>query len=183
MKRLIAGIALAGLTAIPAYAALKTGEKAPDFKTSAALAGKVTPFDMAAARKTGPVVLYFYPKANTAGCDLEARTFAESIDEFKAQGATVVGVSRDSIDTLKVYSANTATCNGKFPVASDASGTITKSYDVVLKFGANEVSDRTSFVIAPDGKVLYQFTDRGNAPAHVHNTLDAVKAWKASQKK
>ena len=115
--RLLAPLLLATLMAPTAQAALKVGDAAPNFKTEAAVAGKAFDFDMAAALKQGPVVLYFFPKAFTRGCTVEAHAFAEATPQFKAMNTTVVGMSHDDIDTLKRFS--TEACRDQFAVASD----------------------------------------------------------------
>src|SRR6267154_5669816 len=113
-------IALALLVSLPVLAALKIGEKAPDFTLRASLAGKEFSFSLQDALKKGPVVVYFYPSAYTKGCDLEAHTFSQEKDKFDAAGATIIGVSGDSIARLDVFSADPEYCAGKFAVASDA---------------------------------------------------------------
>jgi peroxiredoxin len=174
MKRTMALLAMLSCTPL-AMAALKPGDAAPDFKTEASLAGKAFQFSLADALKKGPVVLYFYPAAFTPGCTVEAHEFAEATDDFKALGATVIGVSHDSIEKLNKFSVSE--CRNKFAVAADADQHIMKSYDAVL---AKEplYTDRTSYVIAPDGKILYSYTDM-NPDKHVANTMAAVKKWKA----
>ncbi|HEX8233494.1 MAG TPA: peroxiredoxin [Caulobacteraceae bacterium] len=175
MKRIIMaalGVALAGGGA---QAALKPGAKAPDFTTQAALGGKAFTFDLSDQLKKGPVVLYFYPAAFTPGCTVEAHLFAEATDDFKKQGATVIGVSRDDIGKLQKFSVSE--CRSKFAVASDQDGRITKAYDAVLKIKP-EYADRTSYVIAPNGTVVYEYTSL-KADKHVDNTMAAVKSWKA----
>src|SRR4030088_700691 len=166
------------LITIPAYAALPDGTKAPDFSTDASLAGKPFKFALADALKNGPVVLYFYPAAFTPGCTVEAHDFAEATDKFKALGATVIGVSHDPIDKLNKFSVSE--CRNKFAVASDADQSITKSYDAVLA-AKPEYANRTSYVIAPTGKIIYEYTamDPGK---HVGNTMAAVEKWKSGQK-
>ena len=173
MKRLLTGLVVVGcLAAAPAYAALKTGDKAPDFTAQASLGGKVSTFSLKSALKKGPVVLYFYPAAFTPGCTLEAHEFADAMDDFHKLNATVIGVSRDDIDKLNKFSVSE--CRSKFPVAADGDGHITAAYDVVLKFGPKEVSNRTSYVIGKDGKVAYEYTSL-DPSKHVSNTMDAVK--------
>jgi peroxiredoxin len=160
------------------YAALKEGAHAPDFTTQATLAGKPFSFSLAAALKQGPVVLYFYPAAFTPGCTVEAHEFAEATDKFKALGATVIGVSHDPIDTLNKFSVSE--CRNKFAVASDADQSITKAYDAVLAIKP-EYANRTSYVIAPDGTIVYQYTAL-SPDKHVENTLAAVQKWQADHK-
>jgi peroxiredoxin len=159
----------------PALAALKPGDKAPMFEARASLGGKEFKFSLAEALKTGPVVVYFYPKAFTSGCTIEAHEFAEAMDAFKAQGASVIGVSNDDIDTLHKFSVSE--CRSKFPVAADEGQGIMKAYDAKM-FGLLPYSNRTSYVIAPDGLILYEYTAL-DPSGHVKNTLDAVKAWRA----
>ncbi|MFI4891017.1 MAG: peroxiredoxin [Steroidobacterales bacterium] len=164
--------------AAPLHAALKTGTTAPLFTTQATLAGKPFTFSLAEALKHGPVVLYFYPAAFTPGCTVEAHEFAEATDKFKALGATVIGVSHDDIDKLNKFSV--LECRSKFAVASDADQSITKSYDAVLWLKP-EYANRTSYVIAPDGKIIYEYTDL-SPDKHVGNALAAVQQWALQQK-
>jgi peroxiredoxin len=174
MKRSLALLALLGCAPL-AMASLKPGDAAPDFQTQASLAGKAFDFSLASALKKGPVVLYFYPAAFTPGCTVEAHDFAEATAQFQALGATVIGVSHDSIDTLNKFSVTE--CRNKFAVAADPDQHIMKSYDAVL--AKNPLyADRTSYVIAPDGKILYSYTDL-KPDQHVANTMAAVKKWKA----
>ena len=130
-KLLLAGLASA-LVALPAAAALKMGDKAPTFSAQASLAGKAFSFSLADALKKGPVVVYFYPSAFTQGCNLQAHTFSENMDKFTAAGASVIGVSLDSIQRLNDFSADPNYCAGKVAVASDPSGSIAKSFDVMV---------------------------------------------------
>jgi peroxiredoxin len=178
MKRLTILAACCGVFATPSFASLAPGAQAPDFTTQATLAGKPFTFSLASALKTGPVVLYFYPAAFTPGCTVEAHEFAEATDKFKALGATVIGVSHDPIDTLNKFSVTE--CRNKFAVASDADQAITKSYDAVLGIKP-EYANRTSYVIAPTGKIIYAYTDL-NPDKHVENTMAAVQQWEATHK-
>lgn len=174
MKRTTALLAM--LCASPlALAALKPGDAAPDFSTQASLAGKAFDFSLASALKKGPVVLYFYPAAFTPGCTVEAHEFAEATSQFQALGATVIGVSHDGIATLNRFSVSE--CRNKFAVAADPDQHIMKAYDAVLK-AEPQYADRTSYVIAPDGRIIYSYTDMQPDP-HVANTLAAVRKWKA----
>jgi thioredoxin-dependent peroxiredoxin len=178
MNRWMAFFLAACVIAGSAEAALPVGTQAPDFTTQATLAGKPFSFSLAGALKQGPVVLYFYPAAFTPGCTVEAHEFAEATEKFKALGATVIGVSHDPIDTLNKFSVSE--CRNKFAVASDADQSIMKSYDAVLAVKP-EYANRTSYVIAPTGKIIYEYTAL-NPDKHVENTLAAVQKWQAEHK-
>lgn len=176
MKRaILAGVAALAL-ALPAVAALPIGGKAPDFSAQASIGGKEFDFKLAEALKKGPVVLYFYPAAFTPGCTVEAHNFADATDDFAKLGATVIGVSHDDIATLDKFS--TSECRSKFAVAADPDQKITKAYDSVLA-KKPEYADRTSYVIAPDGKILLAYTNL-NPDQHVAETMKAVEEWKKS---
>jgi thioredoxin-dependent peroxiredoxin len=176
MKRLLLLLLMsAGMGS--AWATLQPGASAPDFTTQATLAGKPFQFALADALKKGPVVLYFYPAAFTPGCTAEAHEFAEATAEFQALGATVIGVSADDIDKLNKFSVSE--CRNKFAVAADPDQHIMKAYDAVLKLKPT-LADRTSYVISPEGKILYSYS--ALAPEqHVANTLAAVKKWAANR--
>src|SRR5882672_1327107 len=120
MKKMFLGVVFVVLIGLPVLAALKVGEMAPDFSARASQAGKEFDFSLQDALKKGPVVVYFYPSAYTKGCDLEAHTFSQEKEKFEAAGATIIGVSADSIARLDRFSADPEFCAGKFPVASDA---------------------------------------------------------------
>lgn len=171
--------ALAFGLATPTLAALAVGTKAPAAIARATLGGKEFDFSLAEALKKGPVVLYFFPAAFTPGCTMEAHEFAEAVADFNAAGASIIGVSRDPIDKLNKFSVSE--CRSKFPVAADTDGKITTAYDAVLSKNP-AYSDRTSYVIAPDGTIIYEYTNLDYAQ-HVTNTLKAVKDWKAAQNK
>jgi peroxiredoxin len=174
--RILYACALAGMAAaLPAYAALNPGDMAPKFTAEASLGGKQFTFSLAEALGKGPVVLYFYPAAFTKGCTLEAHAFAAAIDAFKALGASVIGVSEDNIETLNRFSVSE--CQSKFPVAADNHGSIMKAYDAIFAAHPN-LASRTSYVITPDDKIIYSYTDL-NPEKHVENTMDAIKKWRA----
>lgn len=171
-RRFTTAALLVALLPAGASAALDVGEKAPDFSTLAALAGKQFQFSLAAALAKGPVVLYFFPAAFSEACSIEAHEFAEAIGQFDALGATVVGVSRDEIGVLSRFSLQA--CNGKFAVASDESLAIARSYDALMQYRP-DYANRVSYVIAPSGKVVYSYLSL-NPARHVQNTLAALKS-------
>jgi peroxiredoxin len=189
-KKLLLGLAVGALIGLPVWAALKVGDSAPDFSATASLAGKEFSFSLEKALKKGPVVVYFYPSAYTKGCDLEAHTFAEEKDKFDAAGATIIGVSADSIARLDSFSADPLYCAGKFPVASDADHKIAASYDLAAsspKAGMTDVRgdtldhdfiERETFVIGKDHKIIATFSSKDDKLApdqHVEKSLAIVQ--------
>jgi len=162
------------LAASPAFAALKAGDKAPDFTAPSFLAGKESRFHLADALKKGPVVVYFFPAAHTGGCNLEAHLFSEAIDQFKAEGATVIGVTAGHTSELAAFSSETEHCSGKFAVASDEGAKIARKYDSILP-QKPEWSDRTSYVVAPDGRIASVHSDL-DPKGHVKAMLEGVRA-------
>ncbi|MFL0586648.1 peroxiredoxin [Sphingomonas sp. ABOLG] len=174
MRHVLALAAAFSLTlAAPAGASLAVGAKAPDFTTRGAIAGKVVNVNLARQLKNGPVVLYFFPAAFTAGCNAEARAFAENIDKFRAAGATVIGMSADSVEDLTKFSA--AECAGRFAVAS-AGPRVVSGYDVALgrQVKGRDATRRTSYVIDRTGRIAFVHDDM-SAERHVALTLDAVR--------
>jgi thioredoxin-dependent peroxiredoxin len=176
MKKLVAIIALSTLS-VPCFAALKSGARATDFTTQAVLAGEPYTYNLNLALKKGPVVLYFYPKAFTSGCTVEAHEFAEASGDFAKAGASIMGISADKIDTLKKFSVEA--CRNKFPVAVGTKAII-KAYDAALPLMG--VSNRTTYVITPDGKIIYTYSDL-SAKGHVMGSLKAVQDWRAAHPK
>jgi thioredoxin-dependent peroxiredoxin len=174
---LLAAAALASVLSPPAQA-VDVGERAETFTLPAALDGALFSYSLGEALARGPVVLYFFPVAFSEGCSIEAHTFAEAIDQFKALGASVIGVSTDDIATLARFSKQA--CQGKFPVASDAERKVSAAYDASMR-SRPELSTRVSFVIAPDGKVAFVY--RNLEPTrHVERTLAALRQWRSGRR-
>ena len=193
MKTLLLGAALSVLFAAPSFAALKVGDTAPDFSATASLGGKDFTFHLNDALKKGPVVVYFYPSAYTGGCDLEAHTFAENHDKFDTAGASIIGVSADNLERLNQFAADPNFCAGKFPIASDESLNIAKSYNLETtpaKAGAKDVRgveighgfiERITFVVGKDHKivsVMSSKTDGIKPDEHVFKSLAMVEKMK-----
>ena len=196
MNRVLATLMITGALTATAFAALKTNEKAPDFSTKASLAGKEMTFSLKAALAKGPVVVYFYPSAFTGGCNIEAHTFAENKEKFDAAGASIIGVSRDSITRLNAFSADPQYCAGKIAVASDADGKIATSYGLTTMTARpgmkdtrgievdHELTERTTFIVAADGKiaaVLSTNDDKISPADHVQKSLEAVQKLASSK--
>ncbi len=165
MRNSALAVIFTAMIALPAVASLETGDTASMFAAQASLDGKEFEFSLAEALKSGPVVVYFYPSAYTNGCNIQAHEFAANMDEFTAAGASVIGVSLDSIERLNDFSADPDYCAGKLAVASDESGEIARSYEVIVSEGKEGSKDsrgisydhgyakRTTFIVTPDGKV------------------------------
>jgi len=191
MPRLLTVLIVFGAFALPAQAGLKAGDAAPAFTAQASLAGKSFNYSLAEALKKGPVVVYFYPSAFTGGCNAQAHAFAENVAKFTAAGASIIGVSLDSITRLNDFSADPQYCAGKIAVASDADGSIAKAYELkittlpgVLKDSRGVAIDhafaeRTTFIVTPDDRILT--TIGGVAPtANVDQALAAVQQLAAA---
>jgi peroxiredoxin len=190
MKRLLMGCLLSSVVALPVWAAIEEGQAAPAFKTQASLAGKPFTYDLKSALKKGPVVVYFYPSAYTGGCNIQAHDFAQKLDQFADAGATVVGVSLDNIERLNDFSADPQYCAGKLAVASDVDGKIAKSYGLEIREAVtgkkdtrgidinHATTERTTFIVTPDGKVAAKIG--GLKPAE--NVEKALAAVQDSQK-
>ena len=170
MRKLLFALAAAVIIATPATAALKVGDKAPDFSTTGAVGGKEFKLHLAEQLKHGPVVLYFFPKAFTSGCTAEAHAFSESIGDFKKSGAQVVGMSADNLATLHDFS--TKECRSAFPVAT-ATPEIQKEFDVAWAAHPG-ITTRTSYVIDRSGKIVMVHDDL-DFSQHVAKTLAAVQ--------
>jgi peroxiredoxin len=175
MRKLLVGLAALSL-AFPASAALKVGDKAPDFTTTGAVGGKEFKVHLAQQLKKGPVVLYFFPKAFTSGCTAEAHAFSESIGDFKKAGAQVIGMSGDDLPTLHKFS--TEHCRSAFPVATATSAT-QKAYDVAWAAHPG-LTTRTSYVIDRSGKIIMVHDDL-DFSQHVAKTLAAVQELKKAK--
>jgi thioredoxin-dependent peroxiredoxin len=190
MTKMVLGVIFSALACLPILAALKVSDKAPDFSAPASLAGKEFNFSLEQALKKGPAVVYFYPSAYTRGCDIEAHAFAQDKEKFDAAGATIIGVSADSVARLNQFSADPEYCAGKFPVASDPDRKIATSYNLTstaLKAGAKDVRgvdldhdfiERVTFVIGKDHKVIAVFSsneDKITPDQHVAKSLEIVQ--------
>ena len=167
------------LFAITVNALLLPGATAPDFTAEAAIGGKPFTYTLSEALKKGPVVLWFYPKAFSSGCTVQAHMFATAINDFTALGATVIGMSNDDIKTQTDFSLKE--CSDTLPVAADPDGVVIKAYDASLLF-SSATSKRVTYVITPDAKVFYVYSAM-DPKEHVSESLNAVKRWKDAQPK
>ncbi len=186
MKNLLLSILGLSILTLPALGALEAGDMAPNFETKASLAGQSFDFSLREALDKGPVVVYFYPSAYTQGCNIQAHEFAVNMEAFNAAGASVIGVSLDSIERLNDFSADPEYCAGKLAVASDTTGAIARSFDLDVREGREGSKDtrgieighgfaeRTTFIVAPDGTIAE--TIGGVTPMeNVRKSLEAVQ--------
>lgn len=179
------------LAAPMSWAALQAGAQAPVFTTPASLAGKELNYSLTNALKKGPVVVYFYPSAYTSGCNIQAREFAQNIEKFAAAGASVVGVSLDSIQRLNDFSADPEYCGGKLTVASDPDGKIARSYELKIteRPGMKDsrgleidhaFTERTTFIVTSDGKIAATIGGM-SALENVKKSLETVQQLAAAK--
>ncbi|QRF75208.1 putative peroxiredoxin [Thermoplasmatales archaeon] len=144
--------------------AIKVGEKAPDFKAVSDTGSSITLSD---ALKDGPVVLYFYPKDETPGCTTEACTFRDRWDDIKKLGATILGVSSDSLESHKKFKEKR---NLPFTLLSDPDKSIRKLYGAT---GAI-LPPRITFVIDSDGTIRHVYNSQLNARNHAVEAINAL---------
>ena len=185
-------LSIAAFVATIALAALKAGDAAPPFTAPASLAGKPFTYSLKESLAKGPVVVYFYPSAYTSGCNVQAHEFSTKTEQFAAAGASVVGVSLDSLERLNAFSADPAYCAGKLAVASDAEGRIARSFGLrvtdaqpgAIDTRGKEIdhgfAERTTFVVRRDGTIAAIVG--GVSPSeNVARALEQVKALAASR--
>ena len=133
---------------------LKVGDKAPDF-TLPDQDG--APVSLSAVLKGGPVILAFYPKAFTPGCNKQNSNFRDKYAEVEQKGARVFGVSTDSVETQKKFKAEFKL---PYSLLSDEGGKVSKLYSGTMPLVG--VSNRANFVIAQDGTIS-QIVEGGDA--------------------
>jgi thioredoxin-dependent peroxiredoxin len=132
------------------------GEMAPDFDAPDH-DGK--PFRLSSL-KGSPVVLYFYPKADTPGCTIEGKGFRDDYGEYQAKGVRVVGVSTDDCPSQKAFRAK---YGFPFPLIADDAKAVAKKYGVLAPAG---YARRVSFLIDASGKVI-DVVDASSAETHL----------------
>jgi thioredoxin-dependent peroxiredoxin len=132
------------------------GSTAPEAVLQSVIGGKVESFDLLASAKTGPIVLYFFPKAFTSGCTIEARVFGQKLADFSKLGYTVVGVSADDIPTLTKF-ATAESAGQRF--VSDPTGKLINAFGIATEYHGQLYANRVTFVIGTDGKIEIAVVD------------------------
>jgi peroxiredoxin Q/BCP len=143
------------------------GATAPDFTKTTQNGDTIT---LSQFRGYKTVVLYFYPKDETAGCTAEACTFRDSFEDFVEAGAVVIGVSQDSDESHRRFATHHRL---PFLLVSDADKVLQKAYGVPKTMGL--LPGRVTYVIDRQGKVQHVFSSQLNAAKHVREALDVVK--------
>ncbi len=151
---------------------LEVGAKAPEFTLPRDGGGTVSLADFAGK----PVVLFFYPKANTPGCTTEARDFTALLGAFEAAGAVVLGISKDSVKKQENFVAKQEL---GMPILSDAESDVCERYGVwgeKQNYGRTYMGiTRTTYLIGPDGTIA-QVWPKVKVAGHAEEVLAAVRA-------
>ncbi|MBB5514770.1 peroxiredoxin Q/BCP [Rubricella aquisinus] len=147
-------------------------DKAPDFSLPASGGQTLSLSDFAGQT----VVLYFYPKDDTPGCTKESIGFTEAVDAFKAAGATILGVSKD---TVAKHDKFIAKHDLGIALLSDAEGDVCERYGTWKEknmYGKTYMGiERSTFVIDGNGVIRAEWR-KVKVPGHVEAVLEAVKS-------
>jgi thioredoxin-dependent peroxiredoxin len=146
---------------------LRAGDPAPDF-TLADATGE--PVRLADYRGRSEVVLFFYPRDNTAVCSAEACSFRDSFQDFQNSGAQVIGISADSSDSHRRFAARLRL---PFILLSDPGGAVRARYRVPKTFGL--IPGRTTFLIDKNGIIQSVFSSQFQPAKHVTEALTALR--------
>ena len=152
---------------------LQPGDAAPDFDLPSDGGGHVRLADF----KGKKLVLYFYPKDDTSGCTSEAQAFTAAAADFKAAGAAVVGVSKDSVKSHDKFKAK---YDLNFPLGSDAEGKAVEAYGVWVEksmYGRKYMGvERSTFLIDADGRLRHIWR-KVKIPGHVAEVLKQAQQF------
>ena len=116
------------------------------------------------------IVLYFYPKDETAGCTAEACSFRDSYEDFKAAGADVIGVSTDDGASHEAFKKHHRL---PFTLLTDPKGAAGKAFGVKKTFGL--IPGRVTFVIDRSGLIRHRFDSQVRVQKHVEEALEIVR--------
>lgn len=151
---------------------LAVGASAPDFDIEADGGRRVRLGDF----KGRKLVLYFYPKDDTSGCTTEAKAFAAASNDFKSAGASIVGVSKDSVKSHDKFKAK---YDLNFTLGSDADGAVMERYGVWVEksmYGRKYMgTERTTLLIDASGRIARVWR-KVKVPGHAKEVLEATRA-------
>lgn len=122
-----------------------------------------------------PLVVYFYPKNDTPGCTMEACGFRDQYEQFVSAGATVFGISTDSVDSHRRFKAR---YNLPFDLLSDRDGTVSKLFGVPTGF-LGLMRSRITYIADQDGDVVHVFDSQLNFKKHVSESLKVITSLNA----
>jgi len=146
---------------------LKPGDKAPDFELHDE---NGEPRKLSTLLQDGPVVLFFYPAAMTAGCTAEACHFRDLAGEFKEAGGQRIGISPDSVEKQRQFTDQ----NGfDYPLLADVDGEVARAFGVKRKIAITPVK-RATFVIGRNGKVVDVIASELRMSVHADKALEAL---------
>jgi peroxiredoxin Q/BCP len=148
---------------------MKPGDVAPDFEL---LDETGTPRTLSGLLENGPVVLFFYPAALSAGCTVEACHFRDLAAEFRAVGAQPVGISHDPVEKQARFAARHSL---GYPLLSDPDGTVREQYGVKRDLGFSRTK-RVTFVIDNDRRVLEIIRSELRMSVHADKALEVLRA-------
>ena len=150
---------------------LEPGQTAPDFTLPRDGGGEVTLSDL----RANTVVLYFYPKDDTSGCTKQALAFSEHRSQFESAGATVLGISRDSVTSHDKFRDKHGL---SLILLSDEDGRVCEEYGVwgeKSMYGKTYMGiDRSTFLIDGNGQIRRVWR-KVKVPGHIEEVLDAVR--------
>lgn len=143
---------------------MNTGDAVPDFELSDQ---DGTPRRLSAMLAAGPVVLFFYPAAMTTGCTAESCHFRDLAAEFTSAGAQRVGISTDTVAKQKQFAD---THGFDYPLLSDETGDVARSFGVKRRFGPLPVK-RATFVIGTDQRIAAVISSEFSMDKHADEAL------------
>jgi peroxiredoxin Q/BCP len=148
---------------------MKPGDVVPDFEL---LDETGTPRTLSGLLENGPVVLFFYPAALSAGCTAEACHFRDLTAEFRAVGAQPVGISHDTVEKQARFATRHSL---GYPLLSDPEGKVREQFGVKRDLGFNRTK-RVTFVIDTDRRVLEVIRSELRMNVHADKALEVLRA-------
>lgn len=171
MNKLLAAAAAAFLAASSLAADGLEGRPAPDFS----LQDQYGEWRGLADFHGQWLVVFFYPRADTPGCTAEACNFRDNIYAFRGQGAEVVGISVDPVDDQRAFSDKYRL---PFAILSDSDGEACGAYGVLREFRGQDIANRESFLINPEGKVVRHYA-RVDPETHTQEVLADLERFQS----